>query len=459
LPINPADRTPTASEMISSSEISQKKASHFNQSGKLPPLTMPSSPFSSDHQSPANPSSSTSTAVNCLSVVSGKLIAGLPEELADSFHTIECYDRLTNKVVPVHASMAGCTTSTSDTELNGSVNEMSTITSPLLNSSIVQSAVSVGASVKPQLDKNSPKVPIQPITLTHKYQENNFLMHPKKHGDMPTPSKNRSLSNSASSGDGNVVSSAKSVSTATTEIKAPVRESPLVTHPMSNSAGSAAAGLPMIPQSFPLPVMFHPAFTPGTQIPFVYHSLTPYGISSPFSALQQYPMFPQTYLNHCNYPTYPWSPSSKVAERTGLNFPMPNILVSQKHTLQENSQIRKRHTPPPVVEANSEVTSTIPEPSTPKKAKPDCSTSRNLATLNCAALTTTIVPVAGVTRHNHQEMDSNYTDDGSSSESEMNDISDSDFEDDMVTCSEEPAPTEGTYNLPPCKQTKSIIRE
>ena len=52
-------------------------------------------------------------------------------------------------------------------------------------------------------------------------------------------------------------------------------------------------------------------------------------------------------------------------------------------------------------------------------------------------------------------MDTSHKDDGSSSESEMNDNgdSDSDFEDDtdMVAYSKEPAPIEGTYNLPPCK--------
>jgi len=202
--------------------------------------------------------------------------------------------------------------------------------------------------------------------------------------------------------------------------------------------------------------MFHPTFTPaipGTQLPFVYPSLTPFGISSRFSALPQFPLLPQSHLNRytmVNYPTFPWPSHSSLA--TSLQTP----------TLQGNPQTRKRCTPPPVVEGNSEVTSTIPEPSTPKKTRPDCfSTSINShLPLNSATSTSTTIPATSITRYDnipdtYKEMDTSHKDDGSSSESEMNDNgdSDSDFEDDtdMVAYSKEPAPIEGTYNLPPCK--------
>jgi len=409
--------------------------------------------------------------------VSGKHRAGLPEEL-DPYHTIECYDQLSNKVVPMHASMIGNTASTSDTELNGSVHEVPTVassTSPLLSSPIVQSAVGVGASVKPQLDKNSPKVPIQPITLTHKYQENKHSRHQKKHSDTSSPIGSRSHSNSPSSGNSTgdvsvvgIPSNAKSVSTATTEVTTPAGRSPLTTHSMLNAAVAAAAGLPAMPQPFPLPIMFHPTFTPttpGTQLPFVYPSLTPLGIGSPLSALQQFPMLQQSHPNHymmVDCPTFVWPPSSKVATGTGFNFMMPNSSVLQtppSSALQENSQTRKRCTPPPAVEGNSQVTSTIPEPS-PKKARPDIVPSSHLpqaTTLSSATMST--IPAASITRHNNiasQEMNTihkSITDDGSSSESEMKDNGDSDSEDDVVTCPQEPAPIEGTNNLPPCKLT------
>ena len=420
-------------------------------SGKLSPVTIPSSPISPDHQPSVSLLSSASVPAKYLSVVSGKLITGLPEEL-NPYHTIECYDQLTNKVVPMHASTIGCTASTNDTELNKSIYDVPVIglsTSPLLSSSTVQAAVNAKISVMPQPEKN---FPIQPITLTHKYQENNYLVHSKKQNDTSSPIGNRPHSNIPSSdnsaGEVNVMgisSNAKNVSVTTT----PTGRPPLTTHDTT-----AAASLPAIPQPLPLPVMFHPTFTPtipGTQLPFVYPSLTPFGISSPYSALPQFPVLPHSHLNHytmVDYPTFPWPSHSKVAKSL------------QTPTLQGNPQTRKRCTPSPVVEGNSEVTSTIQEPSTPKKTRPDCFSTRinsHLA-LNSATLTSTTIPAATITRYNNipvtcKEMDTSHKDDGSSSESEMNDSGDSDFEDDMdmVTYSKEPAPIEGTYNLPPCK--------
>jgi len=455
--------TPELTLSTNASETVQKP------SKKLSPahLTIPSSPISPDPQSSASPFSSASTPVKYLSVVSGKLRTGLPEEL-DPYHTIECYDRLTNKVVPMHASMIDSTASTSDTELNGSVHDVPVIpsTSPLLSSSIVQSAVSVGASVNPQINKNYPKVPIQPITLTHKYQENKHSRHQKKHSDTLSPIGSRSHSNSPSSGnstgDVSVVgtpSSAKCVS-ATTEVTTPAGRSPLATHSMLNAAVAAAAGLPAIPQPFPLPVMFHPAFTPtipGTQLPFVYPSLTPYGISSPLSALQQFPMLQQNHHMMVDCPTFVWPPSSKVATGTGFNLMMPNSSVLQtppSSALQENSQTRKRCTPPPVVEGNSEVTPTISTKKARVVARPDFSASSCLP-----SATISTIPAASITRHNNiasQEMDTSHTDDGSSSESEMRDNGDSDSEDDVVTCPQGPEPVEGTNNLPPCKLMMSL---
>jgi len=468
---------PTTPELTLSpkaSKIVQKKASP---SGKLSPLMMHSSPSSSGPQSSASPFSFASTPVKVVpvKVVPGK---GLAKEI-DPYHTIKCYDQLTNKVVPMHASMIGCsrgcsTTTTSDTELNGSVHEVPTITlstSPLLSSSTVQSAVSVGTSMKPQLDKNFLKVPIQPITLTHKYQENKHSRHQKKHNDTSSPIGSRSHSNSPSSGNSTgdvsvvgIPSSANSVSTVTTAVTTPAGRSPLATHSMSNAA---VDGLPAMSQPFPLPIKFHHTFTPttpGTQLPFVYPSLTPLGIGCPLSALQQFPMLQQSHPNHhamVNCPMFVWPPSSKVA--TG-NFMMPNssMLQTPPSSVQGNSQTRKRCTAPLVLEGNSEVTSTIPEP-TLKKARPDfVSTSAScclpkVATLNTATMST--IAAASITRHNNiasQEMytiHKSITDDGSSSESEVKDNGDSDSEDDVVTCSQEPAPAEGTTNLPPCKST------
>ena len=467
------------------SEIVQKKVSQTKRSGNLSPLTIPSSPLiSPDPQLSASPLSSASTPVKYLSVVSGKLRAGLPEEL-DPYHTTECYDQQTNKVVPMHASMFGCTASASDTELNGSVHEVPVVASsacPLLSSSAVQAAVGVEISMKQQPD-NSPKVPIQPITLTHKYQENKHSRQPKKHSDTSSPSGSRSHSNSPSNGNSTgdvsvvgIPSSAKSVTvSATTEVTTPAGRSPLATHSMLSTAIAAAAGLPAIPQPFSLPIMFHPTFTPttpGTQLPFVYPSLTPLGMSSPLSALQQFPMLQQSHPNHymmVDCPKFVWPPSSKVAG-TGFNFMIPNSSVLQtppSSALQENSLIRKRHTPPPVVEGSSQVTSTNPEP-TPKKARPEfASTSSSshfpqVTTLSSATLST--IPAASIARHSNipvvsQEMGTSHkliTDDGSSSESEMKDNGDSDSEDDVMICPQEPAPIEGTNNLPPCKSTQSI---
>jgi len=481
-PTSSAATVPTTPELTLSpkvSKIMQKKASP---SEKLSPLMMNSSPSSSGPQSSesASPFSFASTPVK---VVPGK---GLTEKI-DPYHTIKCYDQLTSKVVPMHASMIGC--STSDTELNGSVHEvpiasstspllssstsplLSSSTSPLLSSSIVQSAVSVGTSMKPQLDKNYPKVPIQPITLTHKYQENKHSRYQKKHGDTSSPIGSRSHSNSPSSGNSTgdvsivgIPSGANSVSTVTTEVTTPAGRSPLTTHSMLNAA---VAGLPVIPQPFPFPIMLHPTFTPttpGTQLPFVYPSLMPLGIGCPLSALQQFPMLQQNHPNNLgvvNSTKFVWPPSSKVA--TG-NFVMPNssMLQTPPSSAQDN---RKRCTLPLVLEGNSEVTSTILEPSS-KKTRPDfVSTSAScclpkVATLNTATMST--IAAASITRHNNfasQKMDTihkSITDGGSSSESEMKDNGDSDSEDDVVTCLQEPAPVEGTNDLPPCKSTNSI---
>ncbi|XP_065883437.1 uncharacterized protein [Dysidea avara] len=433
--------------------------------------------MSPDPQLSASSFSSASTPVKYLSVVSGKLRAGLPEEL-DPYYTIECYDRLTNKrVVSMHASMIGCTASTTETEPNGSAHEVPVITSSassLLSSSTARATVGVRTLKKPQPD-NSPKAPIQSITLTHKYQENKHSRQQKKHSDTSSPSGSRSHSNSPSNGNSTcdvsvvgIPSSAESVS-ATTEVNIPAGISPsLATHSMLNTAITAAAGA--IPQPFPLPIMFHPTFTPttpGTQLPFVYPSLTPLGVSSPLSALQQFPMLQQSHPNPymmVDFSTFVWPPSSKVAG-TGFNFMMPNSSVLQtppSSALQENSPTRKRCTPPPVVEGSSQVASTIPEPSPPKKTRLDfvltnsSSHLPHIPTLSSATLSP--ISAASITRHNNipivsQEMDTSHkliTDDGSSSESEMKDNDDSDSEDDVVTCPQERAPIEGTNNLPPC---------
>jgi len=445
--------TPDLTLLPKVSEIMQKKSLQTKLFRKLSTPTIPSSPISSpDPQSSANPFSSTST---LLSLVPGKHRAGLPDGI-DSYHTIECYDRITNKV---HASKTSTSDTEPRTELHGTVNEV-----PDLSTAVT--------SFKPQ------KVSIQPITLTHKYQENKHSRYPKKriakHNDTSSSSGSRSHGDSPSSGnstgDLNVVgisSSAKSVS-ATTEVTTLARRSPLATHSMLNAT---VASLPAIPQPFPLPIMFHPTFTPttpGIQLPFVYPSLIPFGISSPLSALQQFSMLQQSHPNHytmVDCPTFVWPPSSKVPTGTGFNFMMPNSSVLQtppSSALQEDSQTRKRCTPPPVVDGDSQATSNIPEPS-PKKARPDfVSTSASnclpkVTNLNSATLST--IPAASITRHNkipiaHHEMDTSHnsiTDDGSNSESEMKDNGDSDSEDDVVTCPQEPASIEGTSNLPPCK--------
>ena len=268
-----------------------------------------------------------------------------------------------------------------------------------------------------------------------------------------------------------ILSSDKGVS-ATTEVTTPAGKSPLATHFMLNAAvAAAAAGLPAIPQPFPLPIMFHPTFpptTPGIQLPFVYPSLTPLGISSPLSALQQFPMLQQSHPNHymmVNCPTFVWPPSSKFATRTGFNFMMPNSLGLQTPQSNAPKENRKRCTPPPVVEGSSQVTSTIPEPS-PKRARPDfvstsaSSSSPQVATMSSATLST--ISAARITRHNNifiaKEIDTchnSITNDGSSSEPEMKDNGDSDLEDDVVTCPQELASIEGTSNLPPCKSKNS----
>jgi len=172
----------------------------------------------------------------------------------------------------MHASMFGCIVSTSDTEFNESANEVPSSTSSLLSSSTIQSAVSVRTSMKPQLNKKSPKVPIQPITLTHKYQENKHSRHPKKHSDTSSPNGSRSHSNSPSSGnstgDVSVVGIASIAKSVPTEVTTPAGKSPLTTHSMLNAAVTAATGLPAMPQPFPPPITFHPTpTTPGTQLP------------------------------------------------------------------------------------------------------------------------------------------------------------------------------------------------
>jgi len=401
----------------------------------------------------------------CLSAVSVNLRAALPEEL-DPYHTIDCYDQLTNKVVPMHPSKIGCTASDNDTELNGSTNEAPVIASstfPLLNLSTGQVPAGVDTSMKPQADKSLQQVPVQPITLTHKYQENK---HSKKHSE---PSGSRSHSNSPSSGNSSsdesvlgIPLSGKSVS-ATTGITTPSGTSPLATHPMLNAI-EAACGLPTIPQPFPM--MFNPTTftTNGAHLPFMYPSMPPFGIGSP---LQQFPIVQQGNPNQfmmVGCPTFMWPPSSNVTT-TGFNFMMPNSSVSQtppSSSLQENSQTRKRCTPPPVVDRSSQVTSTVPEPS-PKRARPDTeSTSSNSQLPTLSSATISNLPVATIARHSNipsKEMNASHkpiTNDGSSSESEMKDIDDSESEDDMVTCSQ-PAPIEGTNNLPPCKLNENFV--
>lgn len=479
-------KTPTKGEVTQEASTSTEIApppKNFLQSktsGKLSPLTLPTSPASPEALSSASPFSSASTPAKYLSIVSGKHRAGLPEEL-DPYLSIECYDQLTKKIVPVHAGMIG-----NETELNGpspleepaSVSTSSKEASPLLNSSVAPplsmpaSVMSSMAGSKSQPEKSPTKISIQPITLTHKYQENKQARQAKRFVEPSLSSK--SSTDSPSGGSSNDLSvttpPATKVLSGSTETVTPVLKSPLPAHTMLNAANfaaaaAAAAGLPTaIPQPFPLPIMFHPTFTPttpGTQLPFVYPSaLTPLGISSPLSALQQFPMLSQAQLNQymmVDCPTFVWPPSSKVTTGSGFNFMMPGSSVLQtppSSAIQEKVN-RKRCTPPPATAVDGHMqASGFGMESSPKKIRPDFipSNSSPLSQV-ITPLTTTFAPslTTSVLTAKSDTIQTGENNNDSGSDSEFKDNGDSDSEDDVVTCLQEPAPIEGTNNLPPCK--------
>ena len=463
-------------------------------SGKLSPLTLPTSPSSPEVLSSASPFSSVSTPAKYLSIVSGKHRAGLPEEL-DPYLSIECYDQLTKQVVPMHTSMIG---NEAELSLNVSAqregptasNTSPKAATPLLSSSTAQplpippSLMPAMVASKLQPEKSPTKIPIQPITLTHKYQENKQARQTKRLNE-PLLSGSKSSNDSPNGGSNSDLSTLYTVpptvksSSASTDIVTPVLKSPLpAAHTMLNAANLAAAAaaagavsLPTaIPQPFPLPIMFHPTFTPttpGTQLPFVYPSaLTPLGMNSPLSALQQFPMLSQAHPNQymmVDCPTFVWPPCSKVAAGpSGFNFMMPTgssvLQTPPSSAIQEKPQNRKRCTPPPPTAVDGHVhTSNLVTESSPKKPRADFVPSSNsplsqvMTPLNntFSPLTTATTTTAVMT--GRPEAHCSQTGDESSSESESKDNGDSDSEDDVVTCLQEPAPIEGTNNLPPCK--------
>ena len=463
--------------------------------GKLPsPLTIPTSPSSPEGLSSASPFSSASTPAKYLSIVSGKHRAGLPEEL-DPYLSIECYDQLTKKLVPMHTSMIG---SEAELSFNGASQREGPTTSstspkaasPLLSSSTAQS-LSIPTSLMPamagskfQPEKSPTKVSIQPITLTHKYQENKQARQAKRSTE-PSLTGGKSTSESPNGGSNNDLSSIAAPTTkvvsGSTEIMTPVLKSPLPTHTMLNAANLAAAAaaaavsLPTaIPQPFSLPIMFHPTFTPttpGTQLPFVYPSAltTPLGMNSPLSAFQQFPMLSQAHPNQymmVDCPTFVWPPCSKVtAGGSGFNFMMPSgssvLQTPPSSAIQEKTHNRKRCTPPPAtVDGHAQASNFVTETS-PKKPRADFIPSSNcpLSQVMTPLSNTTFAPFTATTTtaalagrpavHCGASLTGDNTESGSESESKDN--ADSDSEDDVVTCLQEPAPIEGTNNLPPCK--------
>ena len=470
--------------------------------GRLSPLTLPTSPSSPEALSSASPFSTASTPAKYLSIVSGKHRAGLPEEL-DPYLSIECYDQLTKKLVPMHASMH-MITNEAEMNLNGTSQHGGSIASvspkaasPLLNSSAVQSLslppsiISPVAGSKSQPEKSPTKLPIQPITLTHKYQENKQARQAKKYTE-PSLGGSKSNSESPNGGSSNDLSTVTPPITKTlsgnSEIMTPVLKSPLPAHTMLNAANlavaAAAAGVSLptaIPQPFSLPIMFHPTFTPttpGTQLPFVYPSaLTPLGMGSPLSALQQFPMLSQTHPNQymmVDCPTFVWPPCSKIATGgSGFNFMMPpNSSVLQtppSSAIQEKVQNRKRSTPPPPATADVHVqapnfgTETSPKrPRTDSIPSSNCPLSQMVTPLSYASLTTTTTTTAAPVTvkpdaYSNVIQTGDTSNNESSSDSESKDIMDSDSEDDVVTCLQEPAPIEGTNNLPPCELVTYMI--
>lgn len=503
--INPVSsavgKTPTKGEATPEASASSVIALPKNllqpkASGKLSPLTLPTSPVSPEVLSSESPFSSASTPAKYLSVVSGKHRAGLPEEL-DPYLSIECYDQVAKKLVPMHAvSMIG---NEAELSMNGTpqyevqaTNTSPKAASPLLNSSTAQS-LSIPASImapmvgnKSQPEKSPTKVSIQPITLTHKYQENKQARQTKRFTELSCGSRSNSDSFSGGNNDlSTLAPSATKILPGNTETVTPVLKSPLPAHTMLNAANlaaaataAAAASLPTaIPQPFSLPIMFHPTFTPttpGTQLPFVYPSaLTPLGIGSPLSAFQQFPMLSQAHPNQymmVDCPTFVWPPCSKVTGGSGFNFMMPGSSVLQtppSSAIQEKVQNRKRCTPPPTatVDGNTQASNFGTE-SSPKKARPDFIPSSNsplsqvitpLSNTSFVPLTTSTTPtttsttIAAKPEANCGVIQTDENNNDSGSESESKDNGDSDSEDDVVTCLQEPAPIEGTNNLPPCK--------
>ena len=462
-------------------------------SGKLSPLTLPTSPSSPEALSSASPFSTASTPAKYLSIVSGKHRAGLPEEL-DPYLSIECYDQLTKKLVPMHATMIG---SEAELSLNGSPQREGPATistspkaaSPLLSSSTAQS-LSIPASLMPtmvgskfQPEKSPTKVAIQPITLTHKYQENKQARQAKRLSESCSKSSSESPSGGSNNDLSTVAVPTTKVVSGSTETMTPVLKSPLPAHTMLNAANLAAAAaaaaavsLPTaIPQPFSLPIMFHPTFTPttpGTQLPFVYPSaLTPLGMNSPLSALQQFPMLSQAHPNQymmVDCPaTFVWPPCSKVAAGgSGFNFMMPSGSPSVLQTppssaIQEKTHNRKRCTPPPAtVDGHAQAPNFITETS-PKKPRAEFIPSSNcplsqvmtqLTNSTFAPLTTTTTTAAVAGRPEVYSQTADHSNE-SGSDSDSKDNGESDSEDDVVTCQlqQEPAPIEGTNNLPPCK--------
>lgn len=498
-PVNSvAPKTPTKGETtpeVSAASViglPPKTSLQSKASGKLSPLTLPTSPSTPEALSSASPFSSASTPAKYLSIVSGKHRAGLPEEL-DPYLPIECYDQLTKKLVPMHTSMIG-----NEIELNlsgASQHEGSATTaspkaaSPLLNCSTVQS-LSLPASMMPstvgnksQPEKSPTKISIQPITLTHKYQENKQARQAKRLTE-PSLSGSKSSSESPSESNNDLSSitppTSKILSAGNNEIMTPVLKSPLASHPMLNAVNLAAAAVSLptvVPQPFSLPIMFNPTFTPttpGTQLPFVYPSaLTPLGMSSPLSALQQFPMLSQAHPNQLmmmDCSTFVWPQCSKVTTGgSGFNFMFPQgssvLQTPPGSAIQEKVQSRKRCTPPPpatvdgLAQASNVGTETSPKKPRADFVPPSNSPLSQVATplshasfapLTTATTTATLTPKPEAHPAVIQTGESNNNND-SGSESESKDNADSDSEDDVVTCLQEPAPIEGTNNLPPCK--------
>ena len=116
---------------------------------------------------------------------------------------------------------------------------------------------------------------------------------------------------------------------------------------------------------------------------------------------------------------------------------------------------------PATVDGNAQASNFGTE-SSPKKARPDFIPSNNspLSQVMTPLSNTTFVPLTttATTTTLTAKLEANCgtiqvgeNNNDSGSESESKDNADSDSEDDVVTCLQDPAPIEGTNNLPPCK--------